>query len=70
MTSIRRSVAVISLLFVAPLALAQDKPDILVSWGDDVGWTNVSACHLGMMSCETPDNDRIANEGVLLPITN
>jgi arylsulfatase len=65
MTSIRRLIAVIALLFVAPLALAQDKPNILVIWGDDVSWSNISAYNLGMMSYETPTIDRIANEGAL-----
>lgn len=34
---------------------AQDKPNILVIWGDDVGWSNISAYNLGMMGYETPN---------------
>jgi arylsulfatase len=46
-------------------AVAQDKPNILVIWGDDIGWFNVSAYNRGMMGYQTPNIDRIANEGVL-----
>jgi arylsulfatase A-like enzyme len=54
------------LAFLMP-ATAQDskKPNILVIWGDDVGMWNISAYHRGMMCCETPNIDRIANEGML-----
>ena len=44
---------------------AQEKPNILVIWGDDVGWNNPSAYHRGMMGYETPNIDRIAKEGML-----
>jgi len=44
---------------------AQDKPNILVIFGDDVGWFNVSAYNMGMMGYETPSIDRIAKEGIL-----
>lgn len=26
-----------------------DKPNILVIWGDDIGWSNISAYHRGML---------------------
>jgi len=55
----------ISVLFSLP-ALAQERPNILVIWGDDIGWFNPSAYHRGMMGGSTPNIDRIANEGVLL----
>lgn len=44
---------------------APAKPNILVIWGDDVGMWNISAYHRGMMAGETPNIDRIANEGML-----
>jgi len=31
-------------------AVAQDKPNILVIWGDDIGWENVSAYGMGVMA--------------------
>jgi len=44
---------------------AQDKPNILVIWGDDIGWANISKYNLGIMGYQTPNIDRIANEGAL-----
>ena len=41
------------------------KPNILVIWGDDIGWYNVSAYNQGMMGYRTPNIDRIAKEGAL-----
>ena len=46
-------------------ALAADKPNILVIWGDDIGITNISAYSRGLMGYETPNIDRIANEGAI-----
>ena len=47
------------------LASAQDnKPNILVIWGDDIGTWNISHNNRGMMAYETPNIDRIAKEGV------
>ncbi|MCW8871371.1 MAG: arylsulfatase [Xanthomonadales bacterium] len=43
---------------------AQDKPNILVIWGDDIGIYNISAYNDGAMGYRTPNIDRIANEGV------
>ncbi len=42
-----------------------DKPNILVIWGDDIGWSNISAYHRGMLGGSTPNIDRIAREGAL-----
>ncbi|MEE4361130.1 MAG: sulfatase-like hydrolase/transferase, partial [Pseudomonadales bacterium] len=46
-------------------AVAADKPNILIVWGDDIGWFNLSAYNRGMMGYQTPNIDRIANEGAL-----
>lgn len=54
-----------SMLVLAGSAYAQDKPNIIVIWGDDVGWYNISAYNLGVMGYETPNIDRIAKEGAL-----
>ncbi len=43
----------------------QDKPNILVIWGDDIGQSNISAYTMGMMGYQTPNIDRIANEGII-----
>ena len=41
----------------------QKKPNIVVIWGDDIGWSNPSAYHHGMMGYRTPNIDRLAREG-------
>jgi arylsulfatase len=40
------------------------KPNILVLWGDDIGWWNISYNSRGQMGYRTPNIDRIGNEGV------
>lgn len=40
-------------------------PNILILWGDDVGYWNISAYNQGMMGYKTPNIDRIAAEGGL-----
>jgi arylsulfatase len=40
------------------------KPNILVMWGDDIGISNLSCYSDGLMGYETPNIDRIANEGM------
>ena len=52
-------------LAFASTAVAQDKPNILVIWGDDIGQFNVSAYNMGMMGYKTPNIDSIAREGAL-----
>jgi len=44
--------------------ISQDKPNILVIWGDDIGFWNISHNNHGMMGYETPNIDRIADEGL------
>ncbi|MHC4209364.1 MAG: arylsulfatase [Planctomycetota bacterium] len=55
---------VLMVLVATPAALAQDKPNILVVWGDDIGNTNISANTHGLMGYRTPNIDRIAHEGM------
>ena len=42
-----------------------DKPNIVVIWGDDIGQSNISAYTKGLMGYQTPNIDRVANEGVM-----
>lgn len=42
-----------------------DKPNVLIIWGDDIGWFNVSAYNHGLMGYRTPNIDRIAREGAM-----
>jgi len=50
---------------VASPKLNTDKPNILVIWGDDIGWQNVSLYGLGTMGYTTPNIDRIGREGAM-----
>ena len=45
-------------------AMAAEKPNILVIWGDDIGQSNISTYTHGMMGYKTPNIDRIASEGM------
>ena len=54
-----------AVLLFATIVSAQDKPNILVIWGDDIGQFNVSAYNMGMMGYKTPNIDRIAAEGAV-----
>ena len=52
-------------LGAAGTATAQDRPNILVIWGDDIGRSNISAYTMGMMGYRTPNIDRVAREGMI-----
>jgi arylsulfatase A-like enzyme len=41
------------------------QPNILIIWGDDIGYYNPSCYNRGMMGYQTPNIDRIAKEGAL-----
>jgi arylsulfatase len=43
--------------------MSDNKPNILVLWGDDIGWWNISYNSRGQMGYRTPNIDRVANEG-------
>jgi arylsulfatase len=56
--------AALMLLVVALSANAQTtKPNILVIFGDDIGYWNISANNHGMMDFRAPNIDRLAKEG-------
>ena len=42
-----------------------EKPNILVIFGDDIGWANLGAYNHGVMGYRTPNIDSIAQEGIL-----
>ncbi|MBB2494718.1 arylsulfatase [Aquipseudomonas ullengensis] len=48
----------------APASAATKKPNILVIWGDDIGWQNVSAYGMGTMGYTTPNIDSIGMQGI------
>ena len=57
------SVAVVAASSQAPAQ--QQKPNILFIMGDDIGWMQPSIYHRGLMVGETPNIDRIGNEGAI-----
>ena len=60
-----RSLAIAALALSAGGTFAQEKPNILVIWGDDVGQSNISAYTFGLVGYRTPNIDRIASEGMM-----
>jgi len=56
----------VALAFIAgPVSAAKaNKPNILVIWGDDIGQSNISYYTHGVMGYQTPNIDRIAEEGM------
>lgn len=66
--SITKAVVSIFFLLISGMAIAashEEKPNILVIWGDDIGMYNISAYNHGMMGYQTPNIDRLANEGAM-----
>ncbi len=60
----RAAVACLAVALAAPVWAQDDKPNILVIWGDDIGTWNISFNNRGMMGYKTPNIDRIAAEGL------
>ena len=59
-----RFFALLGLIATCTTLQAEDRPNILVIWGDDIGTWNISHNNRGMMGYLTPNIDRIAREGV------
>ena len=63
----RSGVAALASLVLSGVAMAADpKPNILVIFGDDIGWMNVSSYGGDIMGVSTPNIDRIGKEGLRL----
>lgn len=54
----------LSFMHVNAWAADNEKPNILVIMGDDIGWFNIGAYHQGIMSGKTPHLDKLASEGM------
>ena len=61
----KRILSMAMAMLLATGLFAQEKPNILVIWGDDIGRSNISAYTMGMMGYQTPNIDRIADEGII-----
>lgn len=57
--------AMLTSIALAAPAISQEKPNILIIWGDDIGPYNISAYNMGRMGYKTPNIDRIAREGII-----
>ncbi|WP_075591289.1 arylsulfatase [Labilibacter marinus] len=58
----------LTLALIALVSMGQaktKKPNILVIWGDDIGYSNISINNQGMMGYQTPNIDRIGKEGAV-----
>ncbi|GAB3097447.1 arylsulfatase [Pseudomaricurvus hydrocarbonicus] len=58
------AVCLISMLCMATANAQSKRPNILVIWGDDIGWQNLSAYGMGTMGYTTPNIDSIGREGI------
>ncbi len=56
--------ALLALSAGAAAAQEADQPNIVIIWGDDIGKTNISYWSKGLMGYQTPNIDRVANEGI------
>ena len=63
--TVKKILGLVALIAMSSSAFGQDKPNFLIIWGDDIGISNISAYSQGMMGYETPNIDRIADEGML-----
>src|SRR5215813_10579790 len=52
-------------ILISSAQAQQQKPNILVIMGDDVGWFNIGAYHRGIMAGKTPNLDQLATDGML-----
>jgi len=60
----RLLILLVGILISMVSGYAQEKPNILVIMGDDIGFWNLSYNNKGMMGYRTPNIDRLANEGM------
>lgn len=60
----RAALPLLSISFAA-IASAQDRPNVLVIFGDDIGQSNISAYTMGLVGYQTPNIDRIAKQGMI-----
>ncbi len=63
-----RKLSILMIIVALPFILMAQKdspPNILVIWGDDIGQSNISAYTMGLVGYQTPNIDRVANEGMI-----
>lgn len=65
MNKVNKTALAISTLCTIQSVAAAEQPNILAIWADDLGFYNTSAYNRGMMGYQTPNIDRIANDGAI-----
>ena len=63
-----KKILMLALVLMIPLvsfAQKEKKPNILVIWGDDIGWDNPGIYNRGMMGYKTPNIDKIGHDGIM-----
>ncbi len=60
----RLAMTAAALALSAGLGAVQEKPNIFVIMGDDIGWSNIGVYNQGIMAGRTPNLDRLAAEGM------
>ena len=66
----RRTIGTLAAILAAlawsagPAAAQQQRPNIVMIMGDDIGIWNIGAYHQGMMAGRTPNLDKMAKEGM------
>lgn len=55
-----------AIAFTSSVSADENKPNILVIMADDVGWASLGSYHQGVKSIETPNLDKLADQGVRL----
>ncbi|MBI4965958.1 MAG: arylsulfatase [Desulfomonile tiedjei] len=59
------AICLVLALMAGPTFAQDKKPNILFIMGDDIGWMQPGIYHRGLMVGETPNIDRIGNEGAI-----
>src|SRR6185436_8291649 len=59
------TISVAAITSAPVVAQQQQRPNIVIIWGDDIGQSNVSAYSRGLMGYQTPNIDRLASEGMM-----
>jgi arylsulfatase A-like enzyme len=66
MNTIRGAVMSLASVLVAPIAFAQDKPNVVVMMVDYLGWGEIGTYGGGILrGARTPRLDKLAAEGLL-----
>jgi arylsulfatase A-like enzyme len=59
------TISVAAITSAPVVAQQQQRPNIVIIWGDDIGQFNISAFNQGIMGYQTPNIDSIAKQGAL-----